>query len=88
MTERNLTIDFSKLKYKISDFMEQLKALNPNYKIKSEYELKQEIVAENLRLLYVAITRAKRKLFITTSEKVKSFGKLKKEDPNKIFDII
>ena len=88
MTERNLTIDFSKLKYKISDFMEQIKALNPNYKIKSEDELKQEIVAENLRLLYVAITRAKRKLFITTSEKVKSFGKLKKEDPNKIFDII
>lgn len=85
MTERNLTIDFAKLKYKISDFMEQLKALNPNYKIKSEYELKQELIAENLRLLYVAITRAKRKLFITTSRKVKAFGKLKKEDPNKIF---
>jgi len=87
MTERNLTIDFHKLKYKISDFMEQLKALNPNYKIKSEFELKQELIAENLRLLYVAITRAKRKLYITTSNKVKSFGKLKQEEPNKIFEI-
>ena len=88
MTERNLTIDFNKHKYKISDFMEQLKALNLNYKIKSEYELKQELISENLRLLYVAITRAKRKLYITTSNKVKSFGKLKQEEPNKIFEII
>ncbi len=88
MSERSLTIDFSKLKYKISDFMEQLKELNPDYKIKSEYELKQDLIAENLRLLYVAITRAKRKLYITTSEKVKVFGRLKKEEPNKIFDII
>ena len=88
MTERNLTIDYSKLKYKISDFTECLKALNQNYKIKSENELKQELVAENLRLLYVAITRAKKKLYISTSEKVKLFGKYKKEEPNKIFEII
>ena len=88
MTERNLTTDFSKLKYNVSDFMEQLKALNPKYKKKTEHELKQEIVAENLRLLYVAITRAKRNLYITTSEKVKAFGKLKTEEPSKIFEII
>ena len=88
MTERNLSIDFQQLKYKPSDFMEQLKALNPNYKIKSEYEMKQELIAENLRLLYVAITRAKRNLYITTSDKVKSFGKLKKTEPNMIFEIL
>ena len=88
MTERNLSIDFSKLKYKISDFNEQLKSLNPNYKIKSEYEMKQELIAENLRLLYVAITRAKKYLYITTSNKVKSFGKFKKEEPNMIFSIL
>ena len=88
MTERNLSINFYKLKYKPSDFMEQLKALNSDYKIKTEYEMKQELIAENLRLLYVAITRAKRKLYITTSNKVKSFGKYKKEDFNKIFEII
>ncbi len=89
MTERNLTTDFSKLKYKVSDFMEKLKALNPNYKIKTENELKQEIVAENLRLLYVAITRAKRKLYITASEKVKSFGnKLKPEEPSVVIETV
>ena len=88
LTEKNLTINFSKLKYKVSDFMEQLKALNPAYKIKTEYELKQELTAENLRLLYVAITRAKRKLYLMTSRKVKLYGKLKNEDPNKIFNLI
>lgn len=88
MTERNLSIDFSKLKFKGSDFTEQIKALNLNYKTKTEYEMKQEIIAENLRLLYVAITRAKKKLYITTSKKVKVFGRLKPEVENKIFSII
>ena len=88
MTEKNLTIDFSKQKNGGSDFMESLKALNPEYKPKSEFELRQEIVAENLRLLYVAITRAKKKLFISTSKLVKHFNYHKKEDCNKIFDII
>lgn len=88
MTERNLSIDFSKLKFKGSDFTEQIKALNLNYKTKTEYEMKQEIIAENLRLLYVAITRAKKKLYITTSKKVKAFGRLKPEVENKIFSII
>ena len=50
--------------------------------------MKQEIIAENLRLLYVAITRAKKKLYITTSKKVKVFGRLKPEVENKIFSII
>ena len=88
MSEKNLTINFDKLTSKISNFMEQLKGLNPDYKIKTEFELKQELVAENLRLLYVAITRAKKKLFITTSKLVKNFNYYKKEDYNKIFDII
>ena len=88
MSEKNLTINFDKLTSKISNFMEQLKGLNPDYKIKTEFELKQELVAENLRLLYVAITRAKKKLFITTSKLVKNFNYYKKEDYNKIFDLI
>ena len=44
------------------NIMKLKKKLNPNYKTKSQYELKQEILSENLRLLYVAITRAKNKL--------------------------
>ena len=87
MSEKNLTINFDKLTSKISNFMEQLKGLNPDYKIKTVFELKQELVAENLRLLYVAITRAKKKLFITTSKLVKNFNYYKKEDYNKIFEI-
>ena len=38
--------------------MEGLKQLNPKYSKKTEYQLKKELLAENLRLLYVAITRA------------------------------
>ncbi len=88
MTEKNLTLDTAKCKSNISDFMEQIKSLNPNYKLKTQMELKQELVAENLRLLYVAITRAKKHLYITTPKLVKSFGKLRREDENKIFDIL
>ena len=83
MTERNLPIDIQKMKLRPADFIEQVKALNVNYKMKSEYELKQETIEENLRLLYVAITRAKRKLNITTAKKYRY-----KAEPNKIFNII
>lgn len=88
MAEKNLTLDFDKIKLKSSDFMESVKSLNPNYKQKSEFEMKQELVAENLRLLYVAITRAKRKLFFTTSRKTKSFEKIIEQEPSVIFDML
>lgn len=88
MTEKNLTIDFDKIKLKSSDFMENVKRLNPSYKQKSEYEMKQELAAENLRLLYVAITRAKRKLYFTVSKKAKSFEKIIEQDPSMIFDML
>lgn len=85
MTEKNLTLDFNEIKLKSSDFMENIKRLNPNYKHKTETDLKCEQLAENLRLLYVAITRAKRKLVITTSRKTTSFGKTVEQIPNLIF---
>lgn len=88
MTEKNLTIDFDKIKLKSSDFMENVKRLNPAYKQKSEFEMKQELVAENLRLLYVAITRAKRKLYFTASKKAKSFEKIVEQEPSMIFDML
>ena len=68
--------------------MENVKCLNPNYKQKNEFEMKQEIVAENLRLLYVAITRAKLKLYFTVSRKVKSFEKIVDMEPSSIFDVV
>ena len=83
MTERNLPINITKMKLRPADFIEQVKALNTNYKKKNEYELKQEAIEENLRLLYVAVTRAKKRLYITTCKKYKF-----KAEPNEIFNLI
>lgn len=88
MTEKNLTLDIEQLKMKSSDFLENLKRLNKNYKPKTEQDLKQEQIAENLRLLYVAITRAKKYLYFTTSRKTKSFEKIIEQEPNIIFNEI
>ena len=85
MAEKNLTIDFEQIKLKNSDFNENLKRLNPNYKPKTEFDMKQELVSENLRLLYVAITRAKKHLYFSTSRKVKSFEKIIEQEPSLIF---
>ena len=85
MSETNLTLDISQIKLKSSDFMENLKRLNPEYKPKSENDLKEELLAENLRLLYVAITRAKKQLYFTVSQKVKSFGRETIQEPGIIF---
>lgn len=87
MTEKNLPLTIGSISLKSSEFMESVKNLNPDYKQKSEYELKQEILSENLRLLYVAVTRAKNKLYITTSTKSKTrFGKEQKQEPSSIFE--
>ncbi len=86
MAEKNLTLDFNEIKLKSSDFMEEIRRSNNKYKAKTEDELKSELLAENLRLLYVAITRAKRKLFITTSKKSTSFGKTVEQAPSIIFE--
>ena len=88
MSEKNLALKFDKIKLKSTDFMESVKALNPSYKVKSEFDMKEEIVAENLRLLYVAITRAKRKLCFTVSTKTKSFEKIVEQEPSSIFEMV
>lgn len=87
MSEKSLPLSIGSINLKSADFIETVKTLNPNYKKKSEYELKQEILSENLRLMYVAITRAKNKLFITTTSKIKTrYGKVQKSEPNTIFE--
>ena len=66
MSEKSLSIDVNQAKLKASSiFMEDVKGFNPKYKKKTELELKQFNSEESLRLLYVAITRAKRFLFIS-----------------------
>ena len=89
MSEKSLSIDVTKAKLKSSStFMEEVKSFNPNYKQKSELELKEFNSEETLRLLYVAITRAQRKLYITASAKTKSFGKELPQEPSVIFGAI
>ena len=86
-TEKSLSIDFNKTELKKNtDFMEQVKSLNPVYNKKSETELKQEQIAENLRLLYVAITRAKKRLVFTVAQETKSYGKIQRQEPSIIFE--
>ena len=85
MTEKALTLDFNQIKLKNADFMENLKRLNPQYKPKTEFDMKQELVSENLRLLYVAITRAKKHLYFSASRKAKSFEKIIDQEPSLIF---
>lgn len=85
MTEKALTLDFNQIKLKNADFTENLKRLNPQYKAKSEFDMKQELVSENLRLLYVAITRAKKHLYFSASRKTKSFEKIIDQEPSLIF---
>ena len=85
MSEKNLTLDINQMKLKGADFTETLKRLNPDYKPKTEEQMKEEQIAEHLRLLYVAITRAKKQLYFTTSRKIKSFDKIIEQEPNTIF---
>ena len=86
MSEKNLPLTVESINLKNADFIEQIRCLNPNYKKKSDYELKQEILEENMRLLYVAITRAKNRLHITTSIKEQTrYGKFKDSKPSVIF---
>lgn len=87
MAEKNLSIDVSKTKTKASTiFMEEVRAFNPSYKSKSELELREFNSEESLRLLYVAITRAQLKLYITTSAKAKGWGnKETEQEPSVIF---
>ena len=86
LSEKNLSLDINELKLKSSsDFMENLRKLNCSYKEKTEIDLKREILEENLRLLYVAITRAKKKLYFTCAKKEKYYGKDRDVQENLIF---
>ena len=90
LSEKSLSIDVNTLELKKStSFMEEVRGFNSKYKKKTEEELKSFSAEENIRLFYVAITRTKKKLFITTSQKVKTFnGSEKDELPSIVFENI
>lgn len=72
MTEGNLPLSINNVSLKKNArFMESVRELNPNYPAKTDEELKEFLLAENLRLMYVAITRAKQKLYITSNKSAK-----------------
>lgn len=84
MAEKSLPMSFENISLKKNArFMESVRELNPNYKPKTDDELKEFLLAENLRLFYVAVTRAKRKLYITANKSAK-FSKTPK--PSVIFE--
>ena len=86
LSEEKLALKTEEIKLKNAEFTEDLKSTNPKYKHKDEYKLKTEALSENLRLLYVAITRAKKQLFVTVSKKGKSYGKIVQQTPSIIFE--
>ena len=72
MTENSLPLAFENVSLKKNArFMESVRELNPIYCPKTDDELKEFLLAENLRLMYVAITRAQQKLFITANKSAK-----------------
>ncbi len=81
MIKENYCFYDSELKLKEnSEFNEKIKK-----KPKTPNELKKEIVEENYRLIYVAITRAKKKLFMSAAKKYKYYFKLKDYEPTSLF---
>ena len=77
----NLGLKIEDIKLKDnSKFLQSLKQKPKNSDI-----LKREIVEENYRLLYVGITRAKIKLYLTCSKTFKMYSKEKAQKPCEIF---
>jgi DNA helicase-2/ATP-dependent DNA helicase PcrA len=84
LTESNLPLDFKEVKLqKNTLFIESLKT-----EPKSDDELKKQIADEDYRLLYVAITRAKKRLYLTSALKYKEYNKMKDEKINPVFEEI
>ncbi len=77
----NLGLEIQDIKLKDNtEFLQSIKE-----KPKSKEILKQEILEENYRLLYVGITRAKIKLYLTCSKTFKIYNKEKTQKPCEIF---
>lgn len=80
LSSDNLGLDIEDIKLKKNfDFIQSVKS-----QPKTQEELKWEILEENYRLLYVGITRAKYKLYLTCAKTTKMFKKEKEQKPCKI----
>ena len=88
MNEKDFPLSVEEFSIKKSTFFtEGVKALSKTSIPKTEQELKEFSLAETFRLIYVAITRAKRKLYLTASTKVKSFSRVEERKPSVLFEL-
>lgn len=82
LTQDNLCLNVNELKLKEnSKFIQKVK-----YEPKTDDILKKEIVEENYRLIYVGITRAKKKLYLTSAQKYKYYAKVKDYKPTELLE--
>ncbi|MDO5437188.1 MAG: UvrD-helicase domain-containing protein [bacterium] len=84
LNERNLGLKEDEIKLKESAKIVQ----SVQNSKKTDSELKKEIIDENLRLLYVGITRAKKKLYLTSAKEYKIFNQIKKTKISKCFELL
>ena len=84
LTEKNLSLKKNEIKLKEGTKISQ----SVQNSSKTDEELKQEIIDENLRLLYVGITRAKKKLYMTCSREYKIYNKKTKTEPSFCFKLL
>ena len=82
MTSDNLCFDINKYKLKENSLFVQKIKKHP----KSDFELKKDIIEENYRLIYVGITRAKKKLLISSARNYKVFARNQKKEISEIFE--
>lgn len=87
LSEELLPTDVEKIKINPKErFLESVKAINLKYNKKDEKELKLFKAEENLRLFYVAVTRAKKKLYISCARKYKKYSRIKDTMPSILFE--
>ena len=82
LTQDNLCFDINKYKLKEnSKFIQKVKKIQ-----KSDFELKKDVVEENFRLIYVGVTRAKKKLLLSCASNYKFFSKVQPKTLSEIFE--
>ena len=87
LTEEILPLDINAVKIKSSErFLEYIKSMDKNYSMKNEHQLKILQAEENLRLFYVALTRAKMEIYITSAKKYKKFSRIRETKHSLLFD--
>ncbi|MBQ8476013.1 ATP-dependent helicase, partial [bacterium] len=82
LTKENLCFSLNDYKLKEnSKFIQKVK-----FKPKTPEILKREIIEENYRLIYVGITRAKKKLYLTSAKNYKFYSKVRETLPSEILE--